>query len=71
MCMCVCVQPVNLFAANELGFCDVHGNVWEWCEDHFNGLPGFQTFYYYDDFSTPCFDGRHNVIMVRCVTDML
>ena len=39
------------------------GNVWEWCEDHFNGLPGFKTSYLYDDFSTPCFDGRHNIII--------
>ncbi len=37
--------------------------MWEWCEDHFNGLPGFKTSYLYDDFSTPCFDGRHNMIM--------
>jgi formylglycine-generating enzyme required for sulfatase activity len=45
------------------GFNDVFGNTWEWCEDHFNGLPGFKTSYMYDDFSTPCFDGRHNIIM--------
>lgn len=39
------------------------GNVWEWCEDHFNGLPGGKTHYLYDDFSSPCYDGRHNIIM--------
>ncbi len=21
------------------GFYDVHGNVWQWCEDHFSALP--------------------------------
>jgi formylglycine-generating enzyme required for sulfatase activity len=37
------------------GFNDVFGNTWEWCEDHFNGLPGFKTSYMYD--------GRHNIIL--------
>ena len=58
-------QPVNLFPPNDFGFCDTFGNVWEWTEDHHNGLPGFQSNGYYDDFSSPCFDGRHNAIMVR------
>ena len=31
-------------------------------EDHFNGLPGFKTSFLYDDFSSPCFDGRHNMM---------
>ena len=44
------------------------GNVWEWLEDHFNGLPGFETHWLYDDFSAPCFDGRHKMIMVRNTT---
>ncbi|XP_072040872.1 LOW QUALITY PROTEIN: uncharacterized protein [Amphiura filiformis] len=55
--------PVNMHPPTEGGFYDVFGNVWEWTEDHFNGLPGYQTHAYYDDFSTPTFDGRHNVIM--------
>ena len=58
-------QPVNMYPPNNLGFHDIYGNVWEWTEDHFNGLPGFATTYLYDDFSTPCFDGRHNMISVR------
>ena len=33
-------------------------------EDHFNGLPGFKSHYLYDDFSTPCFDGRHTMMQV-------
>ncbi|CAE7287211.1 egt1, partial [Symbiodinium pilosum] len=39
------------------------GNAWEWTEDHFNPLEGFKVHYTYDDFSTPCFDGRHHIIM--------
>ena len=48
--------------ANTKGFCDVFGNVWEWCEDNFNGLNSI-THFLYDDFSSPCYDGRHNLIM--------
>lgn len=42
---------------------DVFGNTWQWCEDTFNPLPGFEAHPYYEDFSTPCFDGRHHMIM--------
>ncbi|XP_059839506.1 uncharacterized protein LOC132401495 [Hypanus sabinus] len=52
-----------MYPPNEAGFHDVFGNVWEWTEDHFNGLPGFETTYLYDDFSTPCFDGKHTIIL--------
>lgn len=55
--------PVDMYPPNKKGFHDVFGNVWEWCEDHFNGLPGHKTHYLYDDFSSPCYDGRHNLIM--------
>ncbi|XP_051867130.1 uncharacterized protein LOC127567942 isoform X2 [Pristis pectinata] len=55
--------PVTMYPPNEAGFHDVFGNVWEWTEDHFNGLPGFDTTYLYDDFSSPCFDGKHTIIL--------
>lgn len=55
--------PVDYYEANQKGFHDVFGNVWEWVEDNFNGLPGGKTHYLYDDFSTPCYDGRHNLMM--------
>ena len=44
-------------------FFDVFGNVWQWAEDHFNQLDGFKIHRLYDDFSTPCFDGQHQMIM--------
>ncbi|XP_062622318.1 uncharacterized protein LOC134283831 [Saccostrea cucullata] len=55
--------PVNMYPGNELGFHDIFGNVWEWAEDHFNGLDGYDSHWFYDDFSSPCFDGRHNLIL--------
>jgi len=64
-------QPVNMYQPTSLGFHDVHGNVWEWNEDHFNGLDGFDTHFLYDDFSSPCFDGRHNLILVRITQNMM
>mmetsp|Transcript_6587 Transcript_6587/g.9793 ORF Transcript_6587/g.9793 Transcript_6587/m.9793 type:complete len:669 (+) Transcript_6587:204-2210(+) len=39
------------------------GNVWHWCEDDFSALPGFAPEPLYDDFSTPCFDGQHSLIL--------
>jgi len=44
-------------------FGDTMGNVWEWCEDDFHPLYDFKVHTLYDDFSTPCFDGEHNMIM--------
>jgi formylglycine-generating enzyme required for sulfatase activity len=31
---------VDAFPASRKGFHDVFGSVWQWCEDHFNALPG-------------------------------
>lgn len=55
--------PVDAFAQNEHGVHDVFGNVWQWTEDHFHPLPGFKVHPLYDDFSTPCFDGQHQMIL--------
>lgn len=56
-------SPVDRFAPNSLGFNDVFGNVWQWCEDTFHPLPGFKIHPYYVDFSTPCFDDQHQMIL--------
>ena len=41
---------------------DVTGNVWQWTESSIDGYPGFDVHSWYDDFSTPTFDGKHNLI---------
>lgn len=43
-------------------FFDVIGNVWQWTETPITGFPGFEIHPFYDDFSTPTFDTRHNLI---------
>ncbi len=52
--------PVDTFAFGD--FYDVIGNVWQWTETPINGFRGFEIHPYYDDFSTPTFDARHNLI---------
>lgn len=53
--------PVKALKPNAKGFYDTFGNVWEWGEGCFCALPGFKVHPYYDDFSTPCFDGQHSI----------
>jgi 5-histidylcysteine sulfoxide synthase/putative 4-mercaptohistidine N1-methyltranferase len=52
--------PVNHFAFGE--FFDLIGNVWQWTETPISGFEGFKIHPSYDDFSTPTFDMRHNLI---------
>ena len=33
------------------------------CSKHFNPLKGFEAHHFYDDFSAPCFDGKHCMIV--------
>lgn len=54
---------VDAFSANERGIHDALGNVWQWCEDSFHPFPNFEIHPYYTDFSTPCFDGEHQMIL--------
>lgn len=56
-------SPVNKFDDKGKLVNDLFGNVWQWQEDHFNPLPGFKVHEIYDDFSTPCFDGKHHMIL--------
>jgi len=60
---CGSSRPVDAGQSTEAGFYDVFGNVWQWLEDPFNPLPGAKVHPYYDDFSTPCYDGQHQMIL--------
>ncbi len=52
--------PVDMFKMGD--FYDVVGNVWQWTETPITGYAGFNVHPMYDDFSTPTFDGNHNII---------
>lgn len=52
--------PVNKFKQGE--FFDIVGNVWQWTETPIYPFEGFEVHPLYDDFTTPTFDGRHNLI---------
>lgn len=56
-------NPVDSFPPSHTGHHDTVGNAWEWTEDHFNPLKNFEIHHVYDDFSTPCFDGKHSMIV--------
>ncbi|MDK9716316.1 MAG: 5-histidylcysteine sulfoxide synthase [Trichlorobacter sp.] len=52
--------PVDRFQAGD--FFDLIGNVWQWTETPIYPFHGFAIHPWYDDFSTPTFDTRHNLI---------
>jgi len=51
--------PIDRFETQ--GIFDIIGNVWQWTETPIDGFSGFKVHELYDDFSTPTFDGKHNV----------
>lgn len=53
--------PVDRYAFGK-GFFDILGNVWQHTETPIRGFPGFEVHPLYDDFSTPTFDTKHNLI---------
>lgn len=52
--------PIDNF--EHQGIYDILGNVWQWTESSIDGFPNFTVHPLYDDFSTPTFDGKHNLI---------
>ena len=57
--------PVNRHECKD-GFFDIIGNVWQWTETPTDALAGYEVHPAYDDFSTPTFDGKHNLIKGGC-----
>ena len=54
--------PVDFSKNNEHSINDLHGNVWDWLNDDFYALPGFQTHPWYEDFSAPFMDDEHGMM---------
>ncbi|WP_218354929.1 5-histidylcysteine sulfoxide synthase [Alteromonas lipotrueiana] len=53
-------EPVTKNAHGD--FFDVAGNIWQWTETPIYPFDGFQVHPIYDDFTTPTFDNKHNLI---------
>lgn len=58
-------NPVGMFKLtnSNTGIYDLRGNVWEWIQDTFNPLPGFQPHPLYPDQAAPFFDNQHQMML--------
>jgi len=52
--------PIDKFPHGE--FYDLRGNVWQWTQTAIYPYEGFEVHPIYDDFTTPTFDTKHNLI---------
>ena len=55
-------SPCSVSAFRHGELFDVVGNVWQWTETPIYPFEGFEVHPHYDDFTTPTFDERHNLI---------
>ncbi|ACB50392.1 hypothetical protein cce_1041 [Crocosphaera subtropica ATCC 51142] len=58
-------SPVGLVktAQSHSGLWDLRGNVWEWLDENFHPLPGFEPHFLYEDNSAPFFDNNHKMML--------
>lgn len=55
-------MPANSFEHSSVGLCDVVGHLWQHLWTLFYPFEGFKIHPYYEDYSTPAFDGKHDMM---------
>ena len=54
--------PIDMHVEEHSKFGDIVGNVWQHACSFMDGFVGFRPHELYDDFTKPCFDGKHAMI---------